>query len=143
MRWAMCADVDDDGQEEVLYGPSPLVCVDFSGKERWRAWGGVIAIADMDGDGATEIVTDVPHIIRGKDGKTLWTRTGPGSVGRDRVHVGKLLPDRKGLQVACVSEKYEFNYAQVWSFADGCDKAKLEWEREINKGTWSPSGTTR
>lgn len=134
-RFAMCADVDDDGKEEVLYGPGPLICVDLFGKEKWRCGcGEVLAVADMDGDGATEIVVDGPQIVRAKDGKVLWTRTGPGSVGRNRIHVGKLLPEVKGLQIACVSEKYELNQAQVWSFAQGCERAKLEWEREFSKG---------
>ncbi len=126
VRWAMCADVDGDGAEEVLYG-SPLVCVDASGKEKWRGgYGVVLAVEDMDGDGAKEIVTDVPTIVSAKDGAkrgfdVLWTRTGTGYVGRHRIHVGKFLPDVKGLQSATVSEKYEFNQAQMWSFAEGCD----------------------
>ncbi|MBI3923117.1 MAG: VCBS repeat-containing protein [Armatimonadetes bacterium] len=135
IRWAMCADVDDDGKEEVLYGPSPLVCVDMTGKEKWRsACGGVVAIADVDGDGATEIVVDGPAIINGKDGQRVWSRAGTGSVGRYRIFVGKFLPEVKGQQIACASEQYENNYAQMWSFADGCSKAKLVWEREFNKG---------
>lgn len=133
--WAMQADVDDDGQEETLYGPGPLVCVGADGQEKWRApVGGVVAICDIDGDGQTEIVTDLPGIVRGRTGEVVWRRQGEGSVGSNRVHVGKLLPDVKGLQIACVSEKYESNFAQLFSFADGADKGKLVWEREFNKG---------
>jgi hypothetical protein len=135
VEWALCVDVDDDGQEEVLFGPGPLVCCDLAGKEKWRAAaGGVVAVADVDGDGATEVVCDGPCILSGKDGKRLWTRTGVGDVGRFRIQVGKLLPEVKGLQIACCSEKYESNAAQVWSFEEGCAKARLVWEREFNRG---------
>ncbi|MCC6445363.1 MAG: VCBS repeat-containing protein [Armatimonadetes bacterium] len=134
-RWAMTADVDDDGRPEILYGPAPLVCADMKGREKWRAaCGQVVAVADLDGDGQTEIVADGPVVISGRDGSALWSRTGPGYVLAYRTHVGKLLPDRKGLQIACVSEQYENNYAQLWSFDGGARQAKLEWEREFNKG---------
>ena len=54
---AICADIDDDGEMEVLYGAAPLVCMSTSGKEKWRsACGGVLAIADIDEDGHTELV---------------------------------------------------------------------------------------
>lgn len=133
--WAMAADVDDDGQPEILYGPSPLVCTRQDGTELWRLGeGSVCAVCDVDGDGETEIITDVPHVIKGRTGTILWSRQGMGSVGSYRVHVGKLIPERQGLQVACVSEQYEMNYAQVFSFAEGADKGKLEWECEFNKG---------
>ncbi|NPV48252.1 MAG: VCBS repeat-containing protein [Armatimonadetes bacterium] len=133
--WAMTADVDDDGLPEILYGPSPLVCVKQDGTELWRLGGATVcAVCDVDGDGETEVITDVPHVIKGRTGRIVWTRQGPGSVGSYRVHVGKLIPERRGLQIACVSEQYEMNYAQVFSFAEGADQGKLEWEREFNKG---------
>lgn len=134
--WAMTADVDDDGQQEVLYGPRPvLVCAELDGTELWRLDSTIVcAVCDVDGDGETEIIGDGPHIIQGRTGKVLWSRQGPGTVGAGRVHVGKLIPELKGLQIGCVSEKHETNYAQLFSFAEGAEKGKLEWEREFNKG---------
>ena len=49
--------MDDDGEEELLYGEWPLVCVTLAGREKWRCdCGRVKAVADLDGDGHTEIV---------------------------------------------------------------------------------------
>jgi hypothetical protein len=133
--WAMCVDVDDDGEEEVLYGSHPLFCTDLSGREKWRADAGEIAaIADLDGDGRTEIVADGPVIVSGRSGEVLWSRTGPGTVGRPRIHVDRFLPGRKGMQIACVSQKYEYNQAQMWAFDRGYGRAERVWEREFNKG---------
>ncbi len=133
--WAMCADVDDDGEDEVLLGASPVICYELDGTEKWTSGAyRVIAVADLDGDGETEIVVNGPRAISGENGQTLWSRTGPGSVTSDRTHVGKLLPGVQGLQIACVSEKEERNQAQVWSFEDGMDEPHLVWEREFNKG---------
>jgi hypothetical protein len=131
----MCADVDDDGAEEILYGPNPLVCVDRSGIEKWRAdVGKVVAIVDLDGDGNTEIVVDGPIILCGKSGTILWTRPGGSQVGSHRIHVGPFLTDRKGLQIGCVSEKYEHNQAELWAFGSGCGEPTLVWQREFNLG---------
>ncbi len=135
VRWAMCADVDDDGEEEILFGPRPLVCVGSSGVEKWRAdVGQVVAVADVDGDGHTEIVVDGPHVLRGTDGEVLWSRSGTGSVGSNRIHVGPFLKDRRGLQIGCVSEKFELNQAQMWAFDGGFGAGELVWGREFNKG---------
>ena len=170
---ALCADVDDDGEMEILYGAAPLVCVSLSGREKWRcSCGGVLAIADIDQDGHTELVVGgaaglssppawirggktkkeaisgppfeaAPAIISGIDGKVLWQRTGPGVVGdvAGRCQVAKLLPNVKGLQIACVSEEFGTNskIAQVWSFADGCEHAKLVWERPF--AVWEHAGS--
>jgi len=133
--WATCADVNDDGQEEVLWGPAPLVCMDLQGNRQWRSpCGGVVAIADLDGDGATEIVVDGPAVVSGRGGQVLWTRAGTGYTGLHRVHVGKFLPEVRGLQIACVSEQYELNQAQMWSFEQGAGQGRLVWEREFNQG---------
>jgi hypothetical protein len=170
---ALCADVDDDGEPEILYGASPLVCVSLTGKEKWRcACGGILAIADIDQDGHTDLVVGgaaggsgtpawirggkakqespssapfdaSPAIVSGIDGRVLWQRTGPGVVGdvAGRCQVAKLLPDIKGLQIACVSEEFGTNskIAQVWSFADGCEHAKLVWERPF--AVWEHAGS--
>jgi hypothetical protein len=47
--------------------------------------------------------------------------------------VAKLLPAEKGLQLTCTSEGRGNNAkrAQVWSFANGCEQARLRWEREF------------
>ena len=133
--WATCADVDDDGEEEVLYGSHPLVCVDMSGTEKWRAdVGALVAITDVNGDGATEIVADGPVIVSGRTGEVLWRRTGQEIVGRPRIHVGEFLTDRTGLQIGCVSQQYYSNQAQMWAFDRGYDEAELVWEREFNTG---------
>lgn len=139
---AICADVDDDGEQEVLYGVSPLICASLSGKIKWQSnCGTPIAIADIDGDGRTEILTDAMHIARGSDGAVVWTRTGPGFVGNARIQLGKLLPGVKGLQVAVVGALFETNAktAQIWTFADGCDKGKIAWQRDF--AVWEHSGS--
>ncbi len=134
-RWAMCVDVDGDGVEEILHGPNPLVCVDAAGLERWRAdVGKVVAVVDLDGDGSTEIIVDGPGILCGRTGEILWTRSGDTQIGSHRIHVGEFLPDRKGQQIGCVSEKYEHNQAEMWSFENGCGNPTLVWEREFNHG---------
>ncbi len=138
---AMCADVDDDGEDEVLYRGWPLVCVSLSGEEKWRSsCGQALAIADIDGDGRTELLTSGPRIVSGHDGQVLWTRTGPPGVSG--ICCAKLLPDVKGLQVAVLSHDYATmtKHAQVWSFAEGCDKAELVWGRDFD--TWEHSGLT-
>ncbi len=170
---AICADVDDDGEMEILYGAFPLICTTLTGKEKWRAsCGAVRAIADIDADGRTEILvggtwTNVggwpwirgggtgqetfvtatpggdPAILRGNDGRLLWQRTGPGLIYdvSANCQVAKLIPTIKGLQVACVSEEFAGNakIGQVWSFAEGCDNAKLVWERRFAE--WEHSGS--
>ena len=47
----------------------------------------------------------------------------------------------RGLQIACVSEEFGTNskIAQVWSFADGCQNAKLVWERPF--AVWEHAGS--
>jgi outer membrane protein assembly factor BamB len=170
---ALCADVDDDGEMEILYGANPLICVSLAGKEKWRcSCGGILAIADVDEDGHTDLVVGgaagnsgspawirggkrqkepaprpafeaAPAIIGGSDGRVLWQRTGPGVVGdvAGRCQIAKLLPQIKGLQIACVSEEFGTNskIAQVWSFADGCENAKLVWERPF--AVWEHAGS--
>ena len=170
---AVCADVDDDGELELLYGGFPLICTTLDGKEKWRAaFGALRAIADIDGDGRTELFvggpgpsmagspwvrgggdgqeafvptppSGDPAILRGSDGKLLWQRKGPGDVGSVAAHcqVAKLLPSVKGLQVACVSEEFVSNakIGQVWSFAGGCERAKLVWQRPFND--WEHAGS--
>ena len=134
-NWAMCKDVDGDGEEEILYGPNPLVCVDRSGVEIWRTDAGrVVAVADLDGDGNIEIVVDGPKVLCGKSGKLLWTRHGDSQVGSHRIHVGPFLTDRKGLQIGCVSEQHEHNQAEMWSFETGCREPSRIWQREFNLG---------
>jgi len=132
----ICADVDDDGQVEVLYGTSPLVCRTLSGKVKWSCYGGSpLAIADIDGDGTTELLTNACMIVSGKDGKIVWRRSGPGSVGQ-RIMLSQLLPEVKGQQVALISTDYGemTKYGQVWSFEDGFEDARLVWERGF--ATW-------
>ena len=147
---AMCADVDDDGEMEVLTGTFPLVCTSLAGKEKWRSDAGAIfAITDVDGDGHTELLVGgvgehEPLLIRGSDGKALWRRSGPGEVGGciGRFHTAKLLPGVKGLQVAVVTEEFgkDSKIAQVWTFADGCEHGKLAWERQF--ANWEHSALT-
>ena len=52
---------------------------------------------------------------------------------RDGCCVAKLLPAEKGLQLVCTSEGRgnKAKLAQVWSFADGCERARLRSEREF------------
>ncbi|HJN17232.1 MAG TPA: hypothetical protein QGH10_17135, partial [Armatimonadota bacterium] len=136
---ALCADVDGDGEDEVIYGASPLVCKKLSGEELWRSGlGRVIAIADIDGDGRAELLTDSAVVVDGRTGGVLWSRTGPGGVA-GRLQVAKLLPDVKGLQIATVSTDYGTmsKHAQVWSFANGFDAAELVWGRDFD--TWEHS----
>jgi outer membrane protein assembly factor BamB len=147
---ALCADVDDDGELELLYGTFPLVCVSLSGKEKWRcACGEVYAITDFDDDGHTELMVGglgehEPLLIRGTDGQILWQRTGPGEVGgcMGRYQAAKLLAGVKGQQIACVTEEFgtDSKIAQVWSFADGCRHGKLVWERRF--APWEHSALT-
>lgn len=54
----------------------------------------MLQAADLNGDGRDEII--VGSCVIGADGKELWT-TGLGHP--DSVYVGKLNPDRKGLQI--------------------------------------------
>jgi outer membrane protein assembly factor BamB len=132
----MAADVDGDGREEILHGPWPLVCARASGEEAWRCdCGGVVAVADVDGDGETEVVVDGPRILSGGTGRVLWSRTGPGAVGRHRIHVGRFLPGARGLQIACVSENATTagNHAQMWRFDEGCERAALAWETTFKR----------
>jgi len=139
---AMCADVDDDGEPEILYGGGPLICTTLSGQVKWTSGcGQVLAIADIDGDGRTELLTNYgPRIVSGRTGEILWARTGPPGVSG--ICCAKLLPDVKGLQVAVLSHEYATmtKHAQVWSFAEGCDKGKLVWGRDFD--TWEHSGLT-
>lgn len=134
--WAVCEDVDGDGEAEILTPRGGgLVCWSPSGEVKWRGGGSpVLGIYELDGDGNKEIVYGSVGVLEGRTGKRLWSRTGPGYVTPDRVHVGDFLPDRPGLEMVCVSEKELWNYAQVWSFAPGADKPELLWEKEFNKG---------
>ncbi len=53
----ICADVDDDGAVEILYGGSPLVCRTLEGKVKWKSpCGFPLAMADIDGDGLVELL---------------------------------------------------------------------------------------
>ena len=62
----------------------------------------------------------------------------PGIVA-GRIQVAKLLPDVKGLQVAVVSTDYGTmsKHAQVWSFEEGFEAARLVWGRDFD--TWEHS----
>jgi len=134
--WAVCEDVDDDGEVEILTPQGGgLVCWSPSGEVQWRGGGSpILGLYDLDGDGHREIVYGSVGVLEGRTGRRLWVRTGPGYVTPDRVHVGDFLPDRPGLEMVCVSEKELWNYAQVWSFAAGADQPELLWEKEFNKG---------
>ena len=141
----LCADVDDDGELELLYGTYPLICTNLAGTVKWRCvCGAVTGIADIDADGHTELLAGGadehdPVVIGGEDGKVLWRRTGSGIINgiAGRYHIAKLLPEVKGLQIACVTTDFDtdLKFAQVWSFADGCGNGKLEWERKSRFGS--------
>jgi hypothetical protein len=145
LQEALCVDVDDDGEDELLYGEWPLVCVTLSGVEKWRCdCGRVKAVADLDGDGCTELVASALErhdnaslegqvgCVRGRDGRLLWTRPGPNDLITG-CRIARLLPNEKGWQLACVSEDRDpqAKRAQLWSFADGCERAKLLWQRDF------------
>ncbi len=135
---------------ELLYGSFPLVCVNLSGKEKWRCdCGEVYAIADFDEDGYTELLVGgvgehEPCLISGSDGKVLWQRTGPGAVAGciGRFQAAKLLANVKGQQIACVTEEFGTNakIGQVWSFENGCRNARLVWERPF--AVWEHAAST-
>ncbi len=145
LQEALCADVDDDGEEELLYGEWPLVCTTLSGVEKWRSdCGRVTAIADLDADGRTELVASALErwdnarlegqtvVVAGRDGRILWTRPGRTAILAGTC-VAKLLPEEKGLQLACVSEDSDAGAkrAQLWSFAAGCERARRVWQRDF------------
>jgi outer membrane protein assembly factor BamB len=147
----LCADVDDDGAPELLYGAFPLICCSLSGKEKWRCAeaGEVRAVADFDADRHTELLAagrgeHDPLMIRGRDGEVVWRRTGPGTVAgyRHHYHAARLLPGVKGVQIACVTEEFGANakIGQVWRFDEGCRQAHLVWERPF--AVWEHAGAT-
>jgi len=142
---ALCIDVDGDGKDELLYGSWPLVCTTLSGVEKWRYDGGMVqSAADLAGDGAMELVAFARErhdnaspagqvmVISGRDGRVRWVRPGPQDV-ISGCCVAKLIPAESGLQLVCASEGRGNNakWAQVWSFAGGCERARLWWEREF------------
>jgi outer membrane protein assembly factor BamB len=145
LQEALCVDVDDDGEDELLYGEWPLVCVTLSGVEKWRCdCGRVTTVADLDGDGHTELVASALErhdnasqegqtvVVAGRNGRILWTRPGRTAIITG-CRVAKLLPEEQGLQLACVSEASDADAkrAQVWSFAGGWEGAKLLWQRDF------------
>ena len=82
------ADLDGDGQAEVIWGSYDVVALDgASGELKWRApngsrvWPG-IAVADLTGDGTLEVIAGRGSdqvTVYDREGNTLWTRNPFGS----------------------------------------------------------------
>jgi len=76
------ADVDGDGQPEIVAAAGSLYAFDVRGNERWRTpdYGSIArgaAVADTDGDGGLELLFGAQdrqfRMVQGSTGKPLWT----------------------------------------------------------------------
>jgi len=72
------ADLDGNGAMEVVTAGDRVTCWDAQGATRWVAKAEVKAttleLADLDGDGKTEIVVSSPLTVLSCDGRVLWSK---------------------------------------------------------------------
>src|SRR6266536_2827710 len=76
-------------------------------------------VADLDGDGMSEMFSLNGKTIAVTDlsGHRLWTFTVDGQPLGGNVRVGKLFPDRKGLQIIAFSHRMDTGEGQGYCFA--------------------------
>ncbi|HZP81324.1 MAG TPA: FG-GAP-like repeat-containing protein [Chthonomonadaceae bacterium] len=126
-------DVDGDGRKEAIisYGGNFSV-YRLDGSLLWqeRADGVVHGAFDLDDDGETELLvaSGSPsrlRVLRGRDGKTLYTCAQFPKAGVMAVRVAKLAPEKKGLQAVVWAPLHEKGYCL--SFAEGAAHAKVDY----------------
>ncbi len=84
-RDVLIADVDDDGALEVLSAVANVISFGADGDQEWMtaSGGDFIAVGDLTGDGATEVVYSSAfggdtHVVRGATGEELWSKARAG-----------------------------------------------------------------
>src|SRR5262249_53758436 len=136
-------DVEGDGRKEALisYGGN-LSVYRLDGSLLWqeREDGAVHGAFDLDDDGEIELLvaSGSPsrlRVLRGRDGKTLYTSDQFPKAGVMNVRVAKLDPEKKGLQAIVWAPLHEKGYCL--SFADGAANAKVDYQFD-----WQMTGFT-
>ncbi len=153
------ADLDGDGQEELLVGARTLWCLAVAdGKTRWEhtlpgntARGP--ALVDLDGDGARDVVLGAGSTalaLRGRDGALLWSlelRSGEDRYeGLDFAPLAADLDGDGSIELFLVSgrglsgDTQADNYGRVWCLRAGRGEDAWRTFRGNLRRTGSPAG---
>jgi outer membrane protein assembly factor BamB len=100
-------------------------------------------VADLDGDGAPEKFALSGKTIEVSDvnGNRLWSHTVSGHPLGGNVRVGKLFPDRKGLQILSFSSRMDTGEGQGYCFAfdKGARSGELAWTTGALTAQYAPT----
>jgi len=130
---AWVEDIDGDGELEILTGEAyRLQAAACDGALKWNVPTSnvpVVAVADLDGDGAKEIVLRGPEIRSATDGQLLWRPADAAARHEYRIYTGRFLPELEGQQSATVTMHGFDLAAHMYAFQNGADRGEILWER--------------
>lgn len=132
--WVMAEDLDGDGGTSLLFITSGSVVATGSDlRQRWATKGlrpaDIIGVFDLAGDGTRQVVvigTTTVSVLSATDGTVLWSHDFGAVLTFDWLKVGKLDPDRAGLQIAVWP--YALQKATAFAFDKGVSAAYQMWQ---------------
>ncbi|MFO1021220.1 MAG: hypothetical protein U0903_11055 [Planctomycetales bacterium] len=138
-------DLDHDGTPEMLISHwGNLTAWKTSGQKLWEQRlesATIYGLHDLDSDGTLELIIGAGeasrmHVLNATDGRIRYLCPEFPNPGVGAIRIAKLNPALKGLQAVVWSHKHEVGFCL--SFAEGIEKAKVEWKFDWKKTFFTP-----